>query len=146
VLFINQQGAHKFWNEIDLSNLINQNQSDFVTLTSLMIIVATLKALLFFIIIKVFSDKKLNLNKSFSAGLERYLLNSSYVCFGIAIFAGWGSKICTWITSKQITIPGIQDLGFGGADVWPLMCLILFVFAQLYKRGVELQTENDLTV
>jgi hypothetical protein len=146
VLAINEIGAHKFWNELDLSNLLEHSKSDFITLTSLMIIVSTLKALLFYLTVKVFYDKKLNLNRAFAPGLERYLENSAYVCFGIAIFAGWGSKICSWVSSKQVTIPAIQDLGFGGADIWPLMALFIFLFAQLFKRGVQLQTENDLTV
>jgi hypothetical protein len=146
VLAINEIGAHKFWNKIDLSSLLNHSKSDFITLTSLMIIVSLLKAILFYLIVKVFHDKKINLKRPFNTGLERYIIKSAYVCFAIAIISSQGIKRYDWLISKQVFIPSIQDLGFGGADVWQLMCLILFVFAQLLKRGIELQTENDLTV
>lgn len=146
VLAINEIGAHNFWNEIDLSSLLKHSKSDFITLTALMIIVATLKAILFYLIVKVFHDKKLNAKRPFNTGLERYLKKSAYACFTIAIFSTQGVKRCDWLISEQVPIPSIQHLGFGGADTWLLMCLILFVFAQLFKRGIELQTENDLTI
>ena len=43
-------------------------------------------------------------------------------------------------------MPGIQYLGLGGADVWLFMCVTLYVIAQIFKRGIEIQSENELTV
>jgi hypothetical protein len=33
-----------------------------------------------------------------------------------------------------------------GADVWLFMGVTLFVIAQIFRRGIEIQTENELTV
>jgi hypothetical protein len=43
-------------------------------------------------------------------------------------------------------MPDTQTLVLGGADVWIFMAIILFVLAQLFKRGIEIQNENELTV
>ena len=33
-----------------------------------------------------------------------------------------------------------------GADVWLFMGVILIIFAMIFKKGIEIQSENDLTV
>jgi len=43
-------------------------------------------------------------------------------------------------------MPDTQHLRLGGADVWLFMGGILFFIAQIFKRGIEIQTENELTV
>ena len=43
-------------------------------------------------------------------------------------------------------IPVLQDLKLGGADVWLLMGFVILVFAIIFKKGIDLQSENDLTV
>ena len=40
----------------------------------------------------------------------------------------------------------LDALNLAGADVWLFMAVILFVIAQIVKRGIELQAENDLTI
>lgn len=40
----------------------------------------------------------------------------------------------------------MQSLSMTGGEVWLFMYVILFVIAYIVKRGVEIQTENDLTV
>jgi hypothetical protein len=43
-------------------------------------------------------------------------------------------------------MPDIEHLRVGGADVWIFMAVALFVVGQVFKKGTELQTENELTV
>jgi hypothetical protein len=43
-------------------------------------------------------------------------------------------------------MPDVQDLRLGGADVWLFMSVTLFVIGQIFKRGVEMQAENELTI
>jgi lipoprotein signal peptidase len=37
----------------------------------------------------------------------------------------------------------IQDLQFDGADVWLFMGVILLVVAMIFKKGIEMQSDND---
>ncbi len=45
-----------------------------------------------------------------------------------------------------MVVPELNKLEIGGADVWIFMGIILFVIAQFFKRGLEIQSENDLTI
>jgi uncharacterized membrane protein len=44
------------------------------------------------------------------------------------------------------SFPSIRNIQFEGADVWLFMGVILTIFALIFKKGIELQSENDLTV
>ncbi len=145
-LLLKPEGATKFWAEVNLSDLYHFNQSYYVTLTVLMIIAALLKALLFYIIVKIFHDKKINLSAPFNEILGSYIFKIAYLALGIGLFCYWGAKCTEWIVQKRVSLPGIQYLRLAGADVWLFMGVTLLVFAQIFKRGIDIQNENNLTV
>lgn len=135
-----------FWGYIDLSKLYQSNQVLFVILTSIMSIVTVLKAVLFYIIIKIFTDKKINLSNPFTQALGKYLYGITYCALGIGLFSKWGGDLLKWIANQNINMPLIENLKLAGADVWLLMGFVMLVFAIIFKKGIELQSENDLTV
>ncbi len=145
-MFINEEGAQNFWQEIDLSNLRNFNKSYFFTLGILISIASVLKALIFYLIIKILKSKKLNLMLPFNSSVKRFISNISYLALGIGLFSQCGAKYSQSMANLGVNLPDIQDLRIGGADVWFFMGITLFVIAQLFKRGIEIQNENELTV
>ena len=145
-LFVNSIDSSYFWNHINLSSLYQFNQSYFVTLTSLISIVAVLKAILFYLIIKIIHDKKLNLAQPFNKEVNRFIFNVAYLVLGIGFFAIWGTSFSEKMVQQSVTIPSIQHLKIAGGDVWLFMGITLLVIAQIFKRGIEIQEENDLTV
>lgn len=145
-LFINPEGSSYFWNHIDLGALYQFNQSHFVTLTSLMTIVAVLKAILFYLIIKIIHNKKLNLVKPFNKEVNRFIFSLAYLAIGIGLFASWGTHFSENMIQQGVAIPAIQHLKISGGDVWVFMGVVLLVIAYVFKRGIEIQNENELTV
>lgn len=145
-LVINPAGAQRFWNETNLAPLLNYGSNHFVSITSLMIIVTGLKALLFYLIVKLLHDKKLNLSHPFNKDVCRFIFNFMYITFGIGLFTLWGGNYTNWFISKGVSMPSLEKLKFGGADVWLFMGVVLLVLAQIFKRGIELQEENELTI
>jgi hypothetical protein len=134
------------WHEVDLSALYQYDHGYFFVEMLFMSIVAVVKAWLFYLIIKILHDKKLNMSQPFNKEMGRFIFTVSYIALLIGLFSLWGVKYTEWLTLKGIKMPGIQCLHFGGADVWLFMCVVLFVMAQIFKRGIEIQTENELTV
>lgn len=61
-------------------------------------------------------------------------------------FSYWGIENTNWLIAKGVTMSNIESLRLGGADVWSFMGIILLVIAQVFKRGVEMQAENELTI
>jgi len=145
-LLYNAEGANHFWQQVDLSSLYHYDVGHFLTETVLMIIVAIMRACVFYLIVKVLHDKKLNMSQPFSEEVRRFILNVSYFSLGIALFSWWGVGQTQWLAKQGVLMPDTAALRFGGADVWLFMAVILIVIAQIFKRGAEIQSENELTV
>jgi len=143
---INPIDARHFWQQVDLSGLYNYDHGYFFVVTFIMIVVAVMRALLFYLIVKILHDKKLNMAQPFTKETGKFIFNVAYLSLGIGIFSWWGSKYSEWFISKGVKMPDIQYLRLGGADVWLFMSVTLFVIAQIFKRGIEIQTENELTI
>lgn len=145
-LFFNPIGANYFWKEIDLSDLYKFDSGYFCVIGFLMSLVTILKAILFYLIVKLLHDKKLNLSQPFTLGFKRFIILAAYLSLGIGLFSFWGAKHVEWFVAHGVKMPGIQILKFGSADVWFFMAIILYVIAQIFKKGIEIQTENELTI
>lgn len=138
--------SDKLWSQVDLNDLYAHSESDFVTVTILMIIVAVLKAIMFYLIIKVFHEKHLDVSQPFNETMRRFLVNLAYLALGIGLFSFWGAKYTEGLTAQGVKIPDLRYLRLAGADVWFFMGITLLVIAQMFRKGIELQNENDLTV
>ena len=147
-LFINPLASSKFWGGINLYPLYQFNLSYFVTIVALLIIISILKSILFYMIVNLFHKKKLNLSAPFNETLGKYIFRLSYVVFTIGLFNYWGNHFVRWLSFKinDGSSPSIQNIKFESADVWLFMGVILTIFALIFKKGIELQSENDLTV
>jgi hypothetical protein len=146
-LAINPEGVTNFWEGSDyLSSLYNYDYGHFFVITFTMTIVAVLKAVMFYFIVELFSDKKLNISQPFSSDVTRFTLKLSYLAFAIGLFCYAGFKYAAWLTKQGLEIANLESLHIAGADVWIFMAVILFVIVKIVKRGVEIQNENDLTI
>jgi hypothetical protein len=146
VLVINPEAAHRFWEGIDLSGLYNYDPGYFLVETFLMSIVAIMRAIIFYLIVKILHDKKLNMSQPFNKEVRRFILIVAYLSLGIGLFSQMGIGYAQWFVKQGVKMPDTQYLRLGGADVWLFMGVTLFVIAQIFKRGIEIQTENELTV
>ncbi len=146
-LFINPLGVENFWEGANyLSSLYTFDQGHFIVITLTMIIAAVLKAIMFYLIVKLFTDKKLNISQPFSLELRRFIFKLTYLALGIGLFSHFGLKYSAWLTKQGLTEANLQSLHIAGADVWLFMAVIFFVIVQIVKRGIEIQSENDLTI
>ena len=134
------------WQQVDLSGLFKYDTGHFFAETFIMSIVAVMRAYLFYQIIKILHDKKLNMAQPFSKEVGRFIFKISYITLLIGLFSCGGAKYAEWLVKQGVKMPDIQYLRLGGADVWLFMSVTLFVIAQIFKRGIEIQSENELTV
>jgi predicted small integral membrane protein len=143
---INPANPNKFWEGADLSGLCHNDRENFIGIVLFMVVVTVLKALLFYLILKLFHAKKLNMAQPFNQDLRYFLSNASYLTLGIGLFSYSGGKYSQWLAKQNSGMPDPGSLHLGGADVWLFMAVILMVIVQIVKRGIELQHENDLTI
>lgn len=146
VLFVNSNIAQNFWGKVNLGDLYHFNVSYFIMLVCIIIITAVLKAILFYRIVKLFHDKKINLSQPFNTSMGRSIFNMSYLTLGIGMFSYIGAKYVAGFSNQGIKLPELQSLKLAGSDVWLFMGFTLLVFANIFKKGIEIQNENQLTV
>ncbi|MBB6109796.1 Protein of unknown function [Mucilaginibacter lappiensis] len=143
---VNPAVVKHLWHEADLSTLYQYSMWHFVAEMLLMSVVAVMKAWLFYLIIKILHDKKLDMAQPFNRDVRRFIFNIACITFMIGLFSWWGVQYTGWLIRLGIAMPDVQYLRLGGADVWLFMSVTLFVIGQIFKRGVEIQAENDLTI
>lgn len=145
-LEINSINAHRSWPGIDLSSLYDYGRGYFLSVMLQVILVSILKAVLFYRIIGILKAEGLDISQPFTKNVGRFLFRMSYLSLLIGLFSWSGAGYSGWLASKGVKLPDLQYLHLRGADVWLFMGVTIFVIAQLFKRGIEIQTENELTV
>ncbi|WP_343703871.1 DUF2975 domain-containing protein [Chitinophaga sp.] len=145
-LAINPEGARSFWPRMDLSDLFKYDRGHFLVLTFFMFVVNLMKAWMFYLIIKILHNKKLNMSQPFNKQVGRFIFDISYLSLLIGLFSLWGIKYAEWLAEKGLAMPDAQHMRLGGGDVWLFMSVILFVIVHIFKRGIQIQQENELTV
>ena len=133
-------------NFLSLKALYQFDPGHYGVVMLLLSIVTTLKAVLFFVIVKLLHDKNLNLYQPFSTKMYHFLLTLSGLSVVIAFFSNYGLNYLKWLQEKPIALPDLSTFAVGGGDVWFFMGIILFLIAKIFKRGIEIQSDNELTI
>jgi uncharacterized protein YhhL (DUF1145 family) len=101
------------------------------------------KAHLFFLMIRVFL--KINLVHPFSKEVSKLISSISYVAFEIGVATILASGIFKWMLKRGHELDRLPQLVGNGFE-FLLMAALLIAIGMVYKRGVEIQSENELTV
>src|ERR1700759_1524370 len=136
-LVINPVNASTFWAGNDLSGLYKFDPGHFFAETLLISIPQVMKAYMFYLIVKILNENKLDLSQPFSADVRFFMIKVSRLSLGIGFFSECGVKYTGWLVTKGIKMPDTQQLHLGGPDVWLFMGITLYVIAQIFKKGIE---------
>jgi hypothetical protein len=78
--------------------------------------------------------------------LKQFISKLSYLALGIGLFSISGDKYSEFVSKQGLQAVNLQLLNLEGADVWLFMAVILFIISYVVKKGIDIQTENDLTI
>jgi hypothetical protein len=137
--FMNHGAAKNLYMGMDLSALYESSELHFIIMALLLIILPALKAYLFFWVIRITSN--LDIARPFSEYNAHLILKMSKISLQIGITAFITGSYAGWLETTKIRIPHAD----GGTE-YLFLAGILFVIVQIFKRGIELQTENELTI
>lgn len=130
-------------NGVDLFALKNFGTGHFLTMGVFLIMIPVLKALMFYLIIKIFM--KLNLVEPFSLTISKLLSSISYVAIAIGLLSfviiGYGE----WLTQKGVFLTTLHEFSNAPGE-FIFFAGILFIVSLIFKRGIEIQSEQELTV
>jgi hypothetical protein len=107
----------------------------------LLIAVSAFKVLIWYVVFGLLS--RLKLQTPFSMEVEKKLEGIAYLLLGVWIVSNIFWKIYIDYLFKAT---GIQLPVNNNADEYLFMAGIIYIISQIFKRGIEIQEENDLTV
>jgi hypothetical protein len=81
------------------------------------------------------------LSNPFTIGVARQLESLSFISLGIWIIGKAGKAHSSWLMKRA----GAFQTEFESGE-FLFMAGLVFIISQVFKRGVELQSENELTV
>ena len=141
--FVKPTVAQDLYEGLNLYSLRTQNTWFYGGLVTLILSIAILKAQLFYTMIRIFL--KIDLVHPFSKEIAKQISRLSYIAFEIGIFIFFTNSSTSWLIKRGFEVDGVQSY-LSGAFEYFLLSALIFAIAQVFKRGVEIQAENELTV
>ncbi|NER10403.1 Protein of unknown function [Muriicola jejuensis] len=140
---INPELVGSLYQKLDLRALQEQNLWVFFGMYAFVLFVAILKAHLFYIVVRLI--QKVDLTRPFNSYVSKQITRISYYVLSIGLISHIARQ-----TSRNLEWYGyeLDKLGQFWVDsqAYILMASILYLIAFIFKKGMELQMENDLTV
>lgn len=138
-LFVNQEASKDLYLGLDLSSIYSFSVGHYVGFVFFMLFLSALQAFIFFLVIKLFS--KFDEQIPFSQSVSDLISKISYVCLFAGFIALIGTGLSKWLENEDISI-----IYNWSAEEFLFMAGVVFVIGLFYKRGVEIQSENELTI
>lgn len=135
--------AQDLYEGLNFYSLLTQNSWFYGGLVTLILSIAILKAQLFYTMIRIFL--KIDLVHPFSKEIAKLISTLSYIAFEIGVFLVMARGCASWLIKRSFELEGLQSY-LSGAFEYFLLSALIFAIAQVFKRGVEIQAENELTV
>ncbi|GHB26580.1 DUF2975 domain-containing protein [Mongoliitalea lutea] len=141
--FFNAPVAQDLYEGLNLYSLMQENLWYYVGLLSLIIGIAVSKAYLFYLMIRIFMS--IDLQHPFNSKVGNYLSQMGSTALQIGFLIIITSSSIKWLIKRGFEIPSMAGF-IGGAMEFIFMGILIFAIAQVFKRGIEIQSENELTV
>lgn len=141
--FFNPIVAQDLYEGLNLYTLLQEEVWFYGGIVTLILSIAILKAQLFYTMIRIFL--KIDLIHPFSEEISKLISKLSYIAFEIGFFLLMAKGCTSWLIKRSFEVEGLQSY-LSGAFEYFLLSALIFAIAQVFKRGVEIQAENELTV
>jgi len=131
------------YQKLDLTEMYHRSQWAFFSMYSFILSIALLKAFLFYVVIRLLM--RLDLTKPFNSSVSTQITLLSYLTFSIGLLSYIASQSANNLLHDGYFIDNLKAF-WGDSEAFILMAAIVYVIATIFKKGVEIQNENDLTV
>lgn len=131
------------YQKLDLSEMYKRSSATFYVMYSLILVIAFFKAGLFYDVIKLVS--KLDINRPFSNFVSKKITSISYTTFVIGLISIVARQTSNNLSNKGFEINKLNEF-WVDSQAYILMAAVIYAIAMIFKRGIELQNENDSTI
>ena len=135
--------VQNLYQKLDLSEMYNRSKWAFFGMYSFILVVSLLKAYLFYIVVMLMH--KIDLSKPFNSFVSEQITKISYCTFSIGVLSYIARQTAKNLQHHGYVIDNLNEF-WADSQAFILMAAVIYVIATIFKKGVEIQNENDLTV
>jgi len=121
----------------------NHNRWIFPSMFSLAVFITFLKAYLFYLVIRLMQT--LDISSPFQLPVAMQISKISKTTFSIGLISYIAFQSARNMGHHGL-ITGSLNTFWGDSQAYILMSAIIYIIALIFKRGIEMQAENDLTI
>jgi hypothetical protein len=138
----NPELVGSLYQELDLQTMYEQSKWAFFGMYSFVLSVALLKAHLFYVVIRLI--QKIDLTRPFNIFVSNQITKISYYTLSIGIISHIASQASKNLGKHGYEINTLAQF-WVDSQAFILMGAVIFIIAIIFKKGVDIQNENDLT-
>lgn len=131
------------YQKLDLIDMYKDSKGVFFFVYSLILSISISKAYLFYVVIMLML--KMDLSKPFNTFVERRFFKISYITLAIGFFSYIASELAKKLAYYGFVTDKLNQFWTDG-QAFILMGAVIYIIATIFKKGVDIQNENDLTV
>lgn len=139
----NQVVTDKLYLELNLTELYKLGLFHYLNIGLILIITSVLKTYIANLVVKI--STKFNLQQPFNGIAYRLISQISYLTLIIGILQVCAQSYYKGLLKQGLTVPDLSGQ-FGDGSEFLFLAGIIFIIAQVFKRGLEIQSENELTI
>ncbi|KAA0994158.1 DUF2975 domain-containing protein [Dyadobacter sp. UC 10] len=135
--------VRNLYQKLDLSELYERSKWAFFSMYSFILVIAILKAILFYVVIMLMS--KIDLSKPFNSFVSRQISQISYYTLSIGLLSYAARQSAGNLMHRGFDTANLDQF-WADSQAFILMAAVIYVIATIFKKGIDIQSENDLTV
>ena len=128
---------------LDLTEMYKDNKWAFFGIYCFILFISILKALLFYIVIRLMH--KMDLKKPFTTFVSDQFLQISYYTLAIGLFSFIARQIAKNLMHHGFVTDSLNQFWID-SQAFIVMGAVVYIIATIFKKGIDIQNENDLTV
>lgn len=131
------------YQKLDLTGMYKESKPAFFGIYSFILTISILKACLFYIVIRLMH--KMNLSKPFNSFVASQISHISYYTLSVGLLSYIARQVTKNLTHYGFVTDSLNQF-WADSQAFILMGAIIYIIATIFKKGVDIQHENDLTV
>lgn len=143
VSIYNPEFVGRLYQKLDLTPMYASNKWAFFGVYSFILFIALLKTHLFYIVVRLLS--KLDLQNPFNSYVSEQITQLSYYTFSIGLVSYIARQTTRSLEQYGYTLDNLAAF-WADSQAFILMAAVIYVIATIFKKGVQIQNEVDLTV
>ncbi len=135
--------VQNLYQKLDLIEIYEDSKLAFFGIYSFILSISILKAYLFYIVIRLMH--KMDLSKPFNTFVSIQISKISYYTLSIGLLGYIARQFAKNLMHHGFVTDGLNQF-WTDSQAFILMGAVIYIIATIFKKGVDIQNENELTI